>query len=58
VSRRPIDFWDRDSHWEWLRAGELEGGGTRRIRVTFYKTKYAFAGNADLDAMAFVPIAR
>jgi hypothetical protein len=50
-----ISFWDKEPHWAWLPAGHLDGGGTHKIRVTFYKTKYAFSGNADLDAMAFVP---
>ncbi|HEX3769853.1 MAG TPA: 6-pyruvoyl-tetrahydropterin synthase-related protein [Polyangiaceae bacterium] len=57
-SRHPLEYWGRDATWEWLPAGELDGAGTRRVRVTFYKTKSAFAGTADLDAMAFVPIAR
>jgi hypothetical protein len=48
-------FWDGDPHWEWLPAGRVEGGGTRKIGVTFRRSSGAFDGQADLDAMAFVP---
>jgi hypothetical protein len=54
-ARSPIPFWDKELHWEWLPAGPCEGGGTKKVRVTFYKTKQATDGRADLDAMAFVP---
>jgi hypothetical protein len=55
-ARSDIAFWDKEPHWQWLPAGRLDGGRTRRIRVTFYKTERAFGGHADLDAMAFVPV--
>ena len=54
-SRSGLTFWDKEPHWEWLPAGSLDGGGTRKIRLTFYKTEHAFDGLADLDAIAFVP---
>jgi hypothetical protein len=57
VTRRNISFWDDDSHQEWIPAGRLDGGGTRLVRVTFYKVKTAFDGLGDLDAIAFAPVA-
>ncbi len=57
VAHRDISFWDDDSHQEWIPAGRLDGGGTRLVRVTFYKVKTAFDGLGDLDAIAFAPVA-
>jgi hypothetical protein len=54
-TRRGVAFWDDDPHPEWLPAGRLDGGGTHRVRVTFYKMKTAFSGLGDLDSLAFVP---
>lgn len=56
-TRDAVPFWDDDPHPEWLPAGRVAGGGSRLIRVTFYKVKTAFNGLGDLDAMAFVPVA-
>jgi hypothetical protein len=57
-ARLPLPFWDNDPHWEWLPAGTLDGGGTKKVRVTFHRAEHAFDGAADLDAMAFVPAGR
>ena len=54
-TRHDIPFWDDNPHHEWLPAGRVDGGGTRLIRVTFYKVKTAFAGLGELDALAFAP---
>jgi hypothetical protein len=56
--RKALPFWDNDPHAEWLPAGRLEGGGKRRLRVTFYRKKTQFDALGDLDAVAFVPVAR
>jgi hypothetical protein len=50
-----LTFWDNDPHWEWVPAGRVEGRGTHKIAVTFERIKKSFDGQADLDAMAFVP---
>jgi hypothetical protein len=55
-ARLSLRYWDDDPHWQWLPAGQLDGGGTRKVRVTFHRAKHAFDGIADLDAMAFVPV--
>jgi hypothetical protein len=54
-TRRAITFWDDDPHHEWVNAARFDGGGARRLRVTFYKVKTAFDALGDLDAIAFVP---
>jgi hypothetical protein len=54
-TRRTIQFWDDDAHLEWMKAGRVEGGGPRRVRVTFHRVKAAFDALGDLDALAFAP---
>lgn len=54
-TRRGVSFWDDDAHPEWLPAGHLDGGGTHRVQLTFYKMKTAFSGLGDVDSLAFVP---
>jgi hypothetical protein len=53
--RNVVPFWESDSHLEWLPAGRVQGGTTRRIRVTCHRLETAFDGLCDLDAIAFVP---
>jgi hypothetical protein len=50
-----LSSWASDPKLEWLPAGHVEGGGTRRIGVTFRKAPGASEGLGDLDALAFVP---
>jgi hypothetical protein len=50
-----LTSWGTDPRWEWLPAGRVRGGGTRRIGVTFRRLTSASDGLGDLDAMAFVP---
>jgi hypothetical protein len=52
---RSLTSWDSNPHWEWLPAGRVEGGGDRKIAVTFQKANSAADGLGDLDALAFVP---
>jgi hypothetical protein len=52
---RSLSSWDSNPRWEWLPAGRVDGGGTRKIGVTFQRVKGAADGLGDLDAMAFVP---
>jgi hypothetical protein len=56
-TRQTIDFWDDDPRSEWIPGGRMSGGGTHRVRVTFYKQKMEFDALGELDALAFVPAA-
>jgi hypothetical protein len=52
---RSLTSWDSHPRWEWLPAGHVAGGGSRKISVTFRRAENAVDGLGDLDAMAFVP---
>jgi hypothetical protein len=52
---RSLSSWDSNPRWEWLPAGRVDGGGTRKIGVTFQRIESGNGGLGDLDAMAFVP---
>jgi hypothetical protein len=54
-TRKGFPFWDKDPHLEWLPVGRVDGQAMRRIRVTFHKAPTEYDGDADLDALAFVP---
>jgi hypothetical protein len=55
-TRHYLPFWDNDAHLEWMGVGRVEGGASRRVRVTFHRVKTAFDGLGDLDALAFAPL--
>jgi hypothetical protein len=50
--RTPLPFWDDRLHVEWVRAGRLQGGGIRLVRVTLHGD----GTMGDLDTLAFVPV--
>ena len=52
---RSLTSWDSHPRCEWLPAGHVAGGGSRKISVTFRRAENAVDGLGDLDAMAFVP---
>jgi hypothetical protein len=52
---RSLSSWDSNPRWEWLPAGRVDGGGTRKIGVTFQRIESGNGDLGDLDAMAFVP---
>jgi hypothetical protein len=50
-----LPFWEDKVYWGWVRVGNVVGGKTRTIRITFYRPPDVFSALTDLDSIVFVP---
>lgn len=55
-ARKPRDYWERDTIFEWIRLGEAEVGEMADVKLRLAKKKGTVAGLADVDAIAIVPM--
>ena len=55
-ARKPRDYWERDTIFEWIRLGEANVGDVADIKLRMAKKKGTVAGLADVDSIAIVPM--
>jgi hypothetical protein len=55
-ARKPRDYWERDTIFEWIRVGEANVSDSADLKLRMAKKKGSVAGLADVDSIAIVPM--